>query len=295
VAVRIRPLTAADLTTAERVTAHAFYDLDVRTHRPGWPEPELRPAARTGPWIERLGHMVEHDGPGCWVAEDEDGRIVGVVAAIVREGLWGLSTFAVLSEAQGKGVGRALLEAALDHGDRSSPGIICSSEDQKAIRRYRQAGFDIYPAMLMWGPVDRSALPAISDVREGSPGDVELLDAIDRQVRGAGRGPDHPLLIKQQSLLVIDNGSRRGYVYHRDGGHVYQLSASDPETAQQLLWQVLAGTPAGQPAELHNLNAEQAWALDVGLAAGMELHVYGYLPLRNMAAPSPYIPSGHFL
>jgi GNAT superfamily N-acetyltransferase len=284
-----------DCAEVERVTAHAFYDLDVRTRAANWPEPELRSPERAGPWIARLQHMVRYDGPGCWVVEDDDGRIVGAVAAILRDGLWGLSTFAVLPDVQVRGAGKALLDAALEHGDRAGPGIICSSGDPRAIRRYRLAGFDVHPAMLLWGEVDRTAIPRLTGLREARTDDAELLDAIDRQVRGAGRGPDHPLLLEQLDAWVIERGRHRGYVYHRDGGHLYQLSASDPDTAQQLMWQVLSQCPAGEPADLHNISAEQAWAVDVGLAAGMELHVYGYLALRNLAPPTPYIPSGHFL
>ena len=39
----------------------------------------------------------------------------------------------------------------------------------------------------------------------------------------------------------------------------------------------------------------QEWAVDVGLAAGMEVHGRGYLALRHMRPPMPYLPSGHFL
>jgi GNAT superfamily N-acetyltransferase len=289
-------MTFEDAAAVERVSAEAFYDLDVRMRQPNWPDPELRSAERAGPWIERLQHMIKHDGPGCWVVEDDEGRIIGEIAAILREGLWGLSSFAVLPDVQAKGAGKAMLDAALGHGDSRGPGIICSSGDPRAIRRYRLAGFVPHPAMLLWGEVDRTAIPRPSGgIREARAQDADLLDAIDRQVRGAGRGPDHPLLLEQLDAWIIERGRRRGYVYHRGGGHVYQLAASDPETAQRLMWQVLAGCPVGEPADLHNLTAEQVWAVDVGLAAGMELHVNGYLALRNLAPPTPYIPSGHFL
>jgi predicted N-acetyltransferase YhbS len=290
-------MTFEDAAAVERVSARAFYDLDVRMRQQHWPEPELRSAERAAPWIERLQHMIKHDGPGCWVVEDDESRIVGEVAAILREGLWGLSSFAVLPDVQAKGAGKALLDASLEHGDRHGPGIICSSGDPRAIRRYRLAGFSAHPAMVLWGEVDRTAIPRLSGPkpREAGVEDADLLDEIDRQVRGAGRGPDHPLLLEQLDTWIIGRGERRGYVYHRGGGHLYQLAASDPETAQRLMWQVLADCPAGQPADLHNLTANQEWAVDVGLAAGLELHVNGFVALRNLAPPTPYIPSGHFL
>ncbi len=293
--MRIRPMTADDAAVVERVSAQAFYDLDVRTRQASWPEPELRSAERAGPWIVRLLHMIEHDAPGCWVAE-QDGRIIGEVVAILREGLWGLSSFAVLPDVQSRGAGKALLDAALQHGDATGPGIICSSGDPRAIRRYRLAGFDVHPAMALWGKVDRTTIPRLPRMRPAQDEDVDLLDAIDRSVRGAGRGPDHPLLLRQLTAWIVEQGGgRRGYVYQREAGHVYLLAATDPETASHLMWQVLADCPADEPANLHNLTSAQAWAVDTGLAAGMELHAQGYVPLRNLAPPTPYIPSGHFL
>jgi hypothetical protein len=46
---------------------------------------------------------------------------------------------------------------------------------------------------------------------------------------------------------------------------------------------------------VRNLTAEQEWAVDVGLAAGLELTNAGYVCLRGMRPPNPYIPSGMFL
>jgi hypothetical protein len=37
------------------------------------------------------------------------------------------------------------------------------------------------------------------------------------------------------------------------------------------------------------------WAVDVAMAARMDLHTQGYLALRGMKPPMPYLPSGHFL
>ena len=36
----VRPMTVADTRAVERLSDAAFYDLDVRTQRSGWPEPE---------------------------------------------------------------------------------------------------------------------------------------------------------------------------------------------------------------------------------------------------------------
>ena len=58
------------------------------------------------------------------------------------------------------------------------------------MRIYRQAGFDLHPQMFLTGTVDRSTIPVVEKVREGSAGDVDLMDSLDRAARGARRtGP----------------------------------------------------------------------------------------------------------
>ncbi len=55
----------------------------------------------------------------------------------MREGVWGLSIFAVRPGLQSAGLGRALLGRALAHGAGARGGIILSSPDPRALRLYR--------------------------------------------------------------------------------------------------------------------------------------------------------------
>ncbi|MGH3446544.1 MAG: GNAT family N-acetyltransferase, partial [Nocardioidaceae bacterium] len=148
----IRPMNDDDVPAVEQVTGTAFYHVDVATRPANWPDPEPRSPQRAELWKTRMHHLLKHDSPGCWVAEDRAGAVVGCAAALLREGMFGLSVLAVLPDLQAQGIGRQLLDAALSYAP-SGPGFICSSQDAKAIRRYRLAGFDIHPAMLMWGHV----------------------------------------------------------------------------------------------------------------------------------------------
>ena len=98
------------------------------------------------------------DPGGCWVAEDETG-MVGMATSFRRETLWCLATYAVLPGRQGQGIGKPLLAAALDHGRACTRGMLSASSDAKAVRIYRQAGFDLHPQMCLTGTVDRSTIP----------------------------------------------------------------------------------------------------------------------------------------
>jgi GNAT superfamily N-acetyltransferase len=287
-------MSTADIPGVNAVTDEAFYTLDVETRPADWPEPERRDPARAELWMRRMAHLITHDGPGCWVAED-DGQIVGAVAALRRESFWGLSTYAVRPGLQARGVGKQLLDAALSYAEPGDPGFICSSHDPKAVRRYALAGFRMHPTALLWGSPRRDAIPAVKGVREGGPEDRELMDSADRMTRGAGHGVDHTLMLEQYRLVVIDEGERYGYAYLYPSGRPYTLAATDDEVAGRLLWEALAATTEGEPIDVGNLTGRHAWAVDIGIRAGMELYNRGFLALRGLEPPSAYLPSGHFL
>lgn len=285
-------MRAGDVEAVERLTADAFHDLEVRTQPADWPEPERRSPERSALWIRRMRHLLEHDAGGCWVAEDNG--LVGVATSLRREGLWGLSSYAVLPGVQGAGAGKAVLEAALTYSQGCLYGIICSSHDPRAARRYRLAGFTLHPTMLLKGSVDRSTLPVVDRVREGSMSDIDLCNSVDRQTRGAGHGVDHELMAEGLRLVVSDRTTGSGYCYIGGGGGPHLLAATNRRTAIRLMWESLAAAGA-DPIERGDVTAAQEWAVDVALAAGLQIHNSGYLALRSMKPPMPYIPSSHFL
>jgi GNAT superfamily N-acetyltransferase len=283
----------ADVAGAERVTAEAFYAL--ATHPANVAAPQgLRPPERAERWRRWAAHLLAHDGPGCWVAEDDEG-LCGAATSLRREGLWGLASYAVLPRAQNAGVGRALLDAALRYSEGCLRGIICASQDARAVRRYRLAGFALHPAMQVRGTVSRATLPVVDGIRAGGLGDVDFCDSVDRRVRGSGHGVDHGVLFAEFRLEVCDLMTGSGYCYvHPSGGPVL-LAATNRRIAQRLLWSSLATSSPDVAVEFGDITAGQQWALDVALAAGLSIYNEGYLCVRHMQPPAPYLPSSHFL
>ena len=51
----------------------------------------------------------------------------------------------------------------------------------------------------------------------------------------------------------------------------------------------------GERTSTHHITAANEWALDVGLDARLEVHQSGYLALRHMRPPSPYLHHGSLL
>src|SRR5579862_7703509 len=166
-------MSVDDIPRAERVTAVGFHELDTRMFRRSWPDPELRPPRRGANWIARTQHLLTTDPGGCWVAELDD-QLLGVAVSFVREKLWLLASYAVVPEAQGLGLGKALLAPALEYGRGCLRGMLNASSDPRAVRRYHQAGFRLYPQMFLSGRPDRSQIPVVENVREGTESDIDL-------------------------------------------------------------------------------------------------------------------------
>jgi GNAT superfamily N-acetyltransferase len=281
-----------DVAPAERLSAEAFLEVDRRTTPRSGREPALRSAVRADTWVQRTRHLLATDPGGCWVAE-ADGELVGLATSAVRETLWLLATYAVRPGLQGSGIGRPLLDAALHHGRGCLRGMLSSSADPRAVRRYRLAGFSLHPQMSLSGTVDRAALPVVEKVREGTPADVDLMDSLDRRTRGAAHGVDHPFLLGGWRCLVSDSTTGSGYAYVEADGRLGLLAADNRRTAARLLWAVLADGPP--QTSVPHLTAANEWALDVGLAARLDLTTEGYLGLRGLQPPTPYVHHGALL
>lgn len=276
--VLVRRMRTADVEAAERLTAVAFA-FDGR--------PPERPADRAAAWRTRTTRLVENDGPGCWVA-DLDGEVVAVATSLRRETLWALASFAVRPDLQGRGLGRLLLDATGAYAAGALRWMLTSTSDPRAVRRYRMAGFDVHPQMVLEGVVAPERLTTPRHVRDGLPGDREWMDSLDRGLRGAGRGDDHGLLTDLHRLRVVDRAHRRGYAYVAADGTVLLLAASDRRTASDLLTDGLlqaVGTDVCQ----RQVTADNQWALDVGLAAGLRVRTEGYLCVRGLRPPTPYL------
>ncbi|MEU1890391.1 GNAT family N-acetyltransferase [Streptomyces pristinaespiralis] len=296
--VRVRLMREDDLPSAERASGITFLEGDRSTRRVGEPEPEPRSPAASAQWIDRMRHFLTVDPAGCWVAvavEGDEEEVVGFAISQNRDRLWYLATYGVLPGRQGSGIGKRLMDAVLAHAD-GRQGIFSSTVHPAATRRYRTAGFSLHPQMRMVGTVDRATLPAtaaVAGLDEGHEGDLEWMDRLDQDLRGAGHGPDHILLIGTLRLVVSRANGRRGYAYIDDRGRAVLLAAAHPETAQHLLWEALASAKGRTLVNCVTIANE--WAVDVGLAARLDLGQEGYIAVRGMEPPAPYLASGHFL
>lgn len=293
-ALIIRPLHFDDLPVCQQISDDAFYEVDVAAFRQGWPAPARRTPSRQAAWIARSTNYLTTDPQGAWCAE-LDGEIVGFAISYRRDVTWLLATYAVRPGLQGKGIGKAILDAALTHAKHCLRGMLAASDDPGAAQRYQSAGFDLHPQMCLRGRVDRALLPVVDHMREGTPGDFALMDSIDRQRRDAAHGGDHVILSALFRLIVTDTTTGSGYVYVDETGSAVLLAASNERTATRLLWESLAASTPDQDVLIGHITGANQWALKVGVEARLSLGTAGYLGLRGMKPPTPYLHHGSLL
>jgi GNAT superfamily N-acetyltransferase len=278
----IRPMRADDVEACFAVQWAALSQLDARNQRP---TPELTEVHRVR-GVGRVAHLLATDPQGAWVAE-QDGIVVGCALALVREGMWFLSLLMVEPSQQGKGLGKALLDATLTTStDRS---WILATDDPAALRRYQRAGFDLhvtYTAKGHPGPLEPAAGVIAGDYDLHSA----LVDDVTRQLRGAGFERDLPAFrVRPAPFLVVDDCDGQGFVFLRPGG-VIMLGANTEHAARRLLVARLAA--AEGEIEVDWLSAGQQWAIDVCLDARLTLGYGGTMCLRGQPRMALYLPGG---
>jgi GNAT superfamily N-acetyltransferase len=281
----IRPMREEDVMPAVGLAVECFEDYARRRHEPPEPRPDYAVAAI------RYRRCLETDPGGSWVAE-HDGRVVACALAILREGVWGLSLLVVHPDQQSAGLGRDILARAHDYADGARGRIVLSSSDPRAVRAYLKLGLAPHPCLKALGR-PRNVIAA-DGVREGGHDDIPFTAEVDRHVRGAAHGGDIATLLAMGATLYVAPG--RGYAMARSDGMLRLLAAFDEAGARDLLRTVLARA-RGRETVVDCLSAQQRWAVDVCLEAGMELSTdSGAVFLDGDVGPfRPYLPSGAFL
>jgi ribosomal protein S18 acetylase RimI-like enzyme len=285
----IRPMTKDDVAGAEGAWHAAFSTMRAAYHLPVEPRsPET--ARRTQ---GRIAHLLGTDPSGSWVAVDDDAAVVGLSQALIRDELWVLSLLGVDPRCQDGGVGRDLLDAALAYGREAPAGLILSSRDPRAARRYFRAGFAMNPSVTAAGRVDPRLLgPRSPNVRTGAHADTDFAAELDRHLRRGPHGRDLEFLLAEGCRFLVL--PERGYVVAR-GARPVILAAVDATSAAELLASVLADADAAEHVEVNWMTAAQQWAIGVALDAGLELRPVGPVMTRGLPGPpTPYLPSVAF-
>jgi GNAT superfamily N-acetyltransferase len=201
------------------------------------------------------------------VPADGAERIVGFGSAVLRGGsrLWFLSMLFVRPEAQGQGLGRAILERILPAPDPAT-SLATGIDSLQPISAALYATYGMVPRMPLYdliGSIHRpEALPGLPSgvtpvpfetVAAGppdGPGHAELaalVDGLDRELLGAEHPQDHRRLRlegRHGFLYRGPDGGAIGYGYGGEVGRIGPIAVRDADLLEAVVGHLISAVPA---------------------------------------------------
>jgi GNAT superfamily N-acetyltransferase len=239
-------------------------------------------------------------------------RIVAFASAVERGRIWFLSMLFIRPEAQGQGLGRALLERLLP-GPEHYGSLATAVDSLQPISTALYAMYGIAPRMTVLdlrGEIRRpEAFPALPSgivsvpfdtIAAGPPGGsghrdlADTVNALDRELLGAEHPEDHRFLraeSRQGFLYRGPDGAALGYGYAGEIGRVGPIAIRDATLLEAVIGHLIAAVPAR--------GARAVWAtggaprlVPTLLAAGLRIDGYPLIMCwdRPFADFARYVP-----
>jgi predicted N-acetyltransferase YhbS len=201
--VCVRNATKEDAPICGQICCNAFSTIN-RTH--GFPADFPGPEAAT----ELLSTIFSSPGFYCVVAEHE-GRIVGSNCLDERSIISGVGPITIDPGAQNLGIGRKLMQIVMDRSNRRGAAgirLVQAAFHNRSLSLYAGLGFDIRePLCCMQGRTLQRNFPGCI-VRPAQPADLDVCNALSRQVHGFERGAELVQGIEQSTARVVERGGR---------------------------------------------------------------------------------------
>ena len=222
-----------------------------------------------GAWERQRSMMVhlENTVAEDWVAE-LDGKIVGWGRSVERGGHLQLTHFFVHPDAQGRGVGRGILERAFP-ASRGTSRSILATQNPLALSLYLRSGVSVHGNSIELGRHPRS-LESDSDIALEATELTDEVREIDRDVVGYEREIDLEFLANDRPLYLVKKGTETaGYAFGLQGMYVGPVGVLDAKDLQPTV-ALLEAAAARDGAEDFRITipapaAETVrWALDNG-------------------------------
>jgi GNAT superfamily N-acetyltransferase len=178
--VQLRPIELDDREAAASIAYEAFAAIHDH-HRFPRDFPTLE--AATG----LVGSFISH--PLIWgVVAERDGRIVGSNFLDERGPVRGVGPITVDPEAQAAGVGRLLMQAAIERGvDAAGVRLLQDSFNVHSLALYASLGFEVAEPVVVMGGTPRATLPDDVEVRPFVAADLEAAEKLCLSVHGFER------------------------------------------------------------------------------------------------------------
>jgi GNAT superfamily N-acetyltransferase len=244
------------LDVGARQGAHAPDDSrDMPTPRPRPMTPaDIEPASRAilaDDWGDRrtwFEFAVSHGQCRVFVAEGDDGSILGTGVATINGPVAWIGTIWVASSARGRGIGRALTEAPIEASEAAGCRTLVLVATEAGRPLYERLGFRVqtwYRTMEAPGLADSTeqasgggstAVSGSPAVRAFAPGDLDALAALDRTATGEDRGHLLAAFATPETASVVTTGSDTptGFVVRAPWGGGATI-ARDPRDALAIL------------------------------------------------------------
>lgn len=227
----------------------------------------------------------------------QDGRMVALACAILRDEEWFLSGFWADASLRQHGIGGPLLREVWDEGVRRGARrqFVWASPDPTAIATYLK--FGMLPGSQLFAFAGTARLGPAPGL-ETRPLTVEGAAAIDRVIRGVGRVVDHQWWLARSERVarfVTSRGKSAGYYYVADGriGPAAWLEAADGGAV--IAHAIRDATAQSERVQLVVPGVNHvgiAAALGAGLRLERSSHLLWTEPFGRM---EQYIPSGPLL
>jgi predicted N-acetyltransferase YhbS len=206
-AITIRRAEAADAAQCGAILYTAFQRLaDEHNFARDFPSVEVATGV--------VSMMLANPGFYGIVAE-EDGRIIGSNFADHRSSIAGIGPISIDPEAQNQGIGRKLMQAAIDHfavTNLSGIRLVQAAYHNRSLCLYTRLGFQTRePLSVIQGPALNIEFAGY-DVRAATEADLAACNVLCRRVHGFERGIELREAIRAQTATIVEHlGRITGY------------------------------------------------------------------------------------
>lgn len=227
--MELRATAADDLPVLHEV----FLDAIAGVYRPHGFE---APAPPFAVFAAQQEHLLRHDAARCVVAVDR-GRPVAFASAWLRGRDWFLASLFVATAAQGRGAGRALLDAVWTGGELRRRTLTDAIQPVSNALYGVRGLVPAAPVLAFAGTPSGAGEPTLADV-DASPAEIA---AIDGRAYGFDRAVDHAFW-QRAGVRTAWGGEGRAvaYSYAFPGGTIGPVAGLDPPAAATALRNELA-------------------------------------------------------
>lgn len=201
--VVVRRATSEDSSVCGAICFRAFSAINAEHNFPcDFPSVEIATGA--------ISAIFSTPGIYCVVAES-DGRVIGSNCLDERGSIHGVGPITIDPEIQNRGVGRALMRAALDRsreGGAAGCRLVQAAFHNRSLSLYTLLGFDVRePLACLQGHLRMQTIAGCV-VRPATPGDLDACNAVALRVHGFERGADLSDSMTRGTARVVERGGR---------------------------------------------------------------------------------------